>query len=712
MPLPDVNLDNLNFQADLVDEARKRIVRYCPEWTNYNLSDPGITLIELFAWMTEIIVYKLNKVPEKNYVRFLEMLGVKLEPAQSARVRLLFRLSAAFPLSATDETRAVVPQGLEVATQEGPNSPAVIFTTDETLYIVPPHVTDLRGLEEFNRNHLLAVGAFQAFRNDPPQQGAAFYIGLDADDVLKGHILRLNFTCERTEAYGVSREDPPLVWEVSTGGGGWVEIVPSKNEGERDSTGGLNNASGSITFYLPDTAQADFLQGVNRTWIRCRFERRREDQGVYSQSPRIVSVSAQSLGAATWATHAIYRDPELLGVSSGDAGQVYHLQQAPILALRAGETLEVEEVHEGELVFVPWQEVQSFAHSTEMDRHFTIDTSTGEISLGPAIRQPNGKVKQYGRVPQVGRRLRISRYRHGGGAIGNVPALRLRVMRSGVPYIDRVYNAEPAREGMDAETLDEAKLRMRREFRAQERAVTAEDFESLALKVGGVARARCMTPGSSAGRLPPGMLELLLVPAVHDLVAMGNHAALALTPALTTAAQAFLDDYRLLTTTLNLRAPTYVGVKVHVRVVTNAVTPPDVASARVQEALRRYIAPLPPLQGEMLLPDPDDTPRWEGWPFGKPLYVAELYALVQRVRGVRHVLDVTISSRLIEPSLETGASPSLGPLEAYAASVAAGRPGSAQGGVQALVPVTGNVLAIGQDAILCSLDHEVEVVAL
>ena len=55
MPLPEPNLDDLRFQQDLVDEARTRIIRYCPEWTDYNLSDPGITLIELFAWMSEQI---------------------------------------------------------------------------------------------------------------------------------------------------------------------------------------------------------------------------------------------------------------------------------------------------------------------------------------------------------------------------------------------------------------------------------------------------------------------------------------------------------------------------------------------------------------------------------------------------------------------------------------------------------------------------------
>ena len=88
MSLPAPNLDDLRFQRDLVDEARKRIIHYCPEWTEYNLSDPGITLIELFAWMTELITYRLNRVPEKNYFKFMELIGIQLQPASSARTEL------------------------------------------------------------------------------------------------------------------------------------------------------------------------------------------------------------------------------------------------------------------------------------------------------------------------------------------------------------------------------------------------------------------------------------------------------------------------------------------------------------------------------------------------------------------------------------------------------------------------------------------------
>ena len=133
MPLPTPNLDDLRFQRDLVDEARRRIIRYCPEWTDYNLSDPGITLIELFAWMTEMLVYRLNRVPEKSHIQFMELLGIRLQPATSAQTELTFRLSAPFPLGPEDRTTTVVPQGTEVATWVAGEEAQVVFTTDEKL---------------------------------------------------------------------------------------------------------------------------------------------------------------------------------------------------------------------------------------------------------------------------------------------------------------------------------------------------------------------------------------------------------------------------------------------------------------------------------------------------------------------------------------------------------------------------------------------------
>ena len=93
MRLPEIQLDDRRFQ-DLVSEARMRIHRACPEWTEHNVSDPGITLIELFAWMTEMTIYRLNRVPDKLHVALLELLGIRLDGPSAARTALRFRLAA------------------------------------------------------------------------------------------------------------------------------------------------------------------------------------------------------------------------------------------------------------------------------------------------------------------------------------------------------------------------------------------------------------------------------------------------------------------------------------------------------------------------------------------------------------------------------------------------------------------------------------------
>src|SRR5258708_3044062 len=78
-------LDNRTFQS-LVDEAKRRIITYLPEWTDHNESDPGITLVELFAWLTETAIFRLNQVPdERMYLAFLNVLGLPPAAATSAQ---------------------------------------------------------------------------------------------------------------------------------------------------------------------------------------------------------------------------------------------------------------------------------------------------------------------------------------------------------------------------------------------------------------------------------------------------------------------------------------------------------------------------------------------------------------------------------------------------------------------------------------------------
>ena len=89
MPLTLPTLDDRRYQ-DLLDEALARIPVHNPEWTNFNPSDPGVTLIELFAFLTETLLYRCNQVPERNRRKFLSLLGIPLQPASPARGLVTF----------------------------------------------------------------------------------------------------------------------------------------------------------------------------------------------------------------------------------------------------------------------------------------------------------------------------------------------------------------------------------------------------------------------------------------------------------------------------------------------------------------------------------------------------------------------------------------------------------------------------------------------
>lgn len=685
MTLPSPNLDDLRFQRDLVDEARKRIINYNPEWTEYNLSDPGITLIELFAWMTELTVYRLNRVPEKNYIKFLEMLGLQLMPASSARTELTFWMSANLPLNPGDTQTVVVPEGFDVRSEL--TDEEVLFTTTRKLEIFPPLLEHVRKDEEFNKNYLsrLGIETFLPFNERTPHTGDTFYLGFNPANNISGHILQLEFESEPTEAVGIRRDDPPWVWECLTRDGQWQEIHPSKFEGEKDTTGGLNNEDGQLVLYLPLAVEPGNLYGLNAFWLRCRIEQRNSLQGMYSESPRVKKIRAFSMGATVPAMHSISVHSENLGISNGEPGQTFTLQHSPVLTLQEGETLEVEETHHDETVFVPWKQVDGFSRSTIFDRHFMLNMGTGTIFFGPSVRQPDGTIIQYGRVPENNRGMRFSRYRYGGGVAGNLPAGGITTMGSSLAYISRVSNLVRASGGRDQETLDELKLRAQRELQAQRRAVTAQDYEQFTLSYSrSVARAHCLPPQSS--QEAAGTVSVLVVPAVEEDLQAGSLSALTLPEDLRGELRAHLDKFRLITTSLNIREPRYTGVQVRAKIVAQDFTRPDEVIRQVNAELKRYLSPLA-LDDDLPLLHTDE--KWNGWQFGRDLFTAEVISLIQQVPSVKFVLEVELFSRPVVP-LEEKNNFDDGPAPALTA-------------VQ-------KVLRIPTDGLVCSLQHEIELV--
>jgi len=119
--IPPPKLDDRTFN-DIVEEAISMIPRYAPEWTNHNPSDPGITLIELAAWMTDLLIYRLNQVPDKNYVAFLNLLGIKLRAPRAAKGITRFTL-------VEGAAKQRVPRGSQVSTPQATEEHTVTFET-------------------------------------------------------------------------------------------------------------------------------------------------------------------------------------------------------------------------------------------------------------------------------------------------------------------------------------------------------------------------------------------------------------------------------------------------------------------------------------------------------------------------------------------------------------------------------------------------------
>lgn len=653
MAIPQIKLDERSFQ-DLVDEAKLRIPKYTPEWTNHNVSDPGVTLIELFAYMVDQLLYQINRVPDKNYRSFLDVIGVKLAPPNPARTEVTFRLTAAQTQPLT------IQRGSQVATVRTENESARIFSTEEDLVIVPPLLkyvlltpncieqaptigqpvqpvvfTD-RSKDALSR----LPKEIEVFPPDP-QPGNAFYLGFDADISKNTVVIKLD--CEKI-GVGINPMDPPLVWEYwDRLQSKWLALQVIK-----DTTGGLTIGFSEIEVLVPASAGQVEIK-VNATddlllsyWIRCRYRDLDKKQAGYIKSPIIKKFSAYTIGGTVAASHSQPIRDENLGRSTGEPGQTFRLLNTPILMLNP---------HENETVVVyppedrppeVWKQVTDFADSGPNDKHFVCDYVTGDIIFGPAIRNPSGQIEQRGAVPPYGSLIVMTAYRTGGGVEGNVGANTITVMKSSLPYVDRVTNLVAATGGSSAESIEHALLRGPRSLRARNRAVTAEDFETLTREAsGGVARVKCLTPTPldkprDKDSVEPGTVALMIVPEVGKNVREIRPEHLNIPTNMRVSIMDYLDERRLLTTKVDLIQPKYQWVTIQVWL--KAVN--IYANDRVKrEAERRLYNFIRPVNG-----GPDPSGKFEtlgdGWPYGRILYVSEIYPILQLIEGVEFIEKV------------------------------------------------------------------------
>ncbi|HEY8546320.1 MAG TPA: putative baseplate assembly protein, partial [Acidimicrobiales bacterium] len=583
----------------------------------HNVSDPGVTLIEAFASMVDQLLWRLNRVPDRTYVKFLDLLGVRLHAPTAARVPVTFWLSA--PQKAT----VTVPAGARVATARTDAEP-VVFTTLAALDIVPSDVafvaTEVDG-QAIDRTDALAQGGFPAFGpgTREPRPGDALYVGLST--AVPSCAVTLRFDCP-TKGVGIDPRYPPVRWEAWDGSR-WLGC-----EVERDTTGGLN-WSGDVVLHVP-AGHGPHVAIVRQAagWLRCRVVEPERRQAAYTASPVVAGCTGFVSGGTVDAVNAEVVLDEPLGVAEGVPAQRFPLRHRPVV--RGDRPLD----HVVEVDGEPWAQVEDFAASGPDDRHFVLEETAGEVVFGPAVREPDGRLRRYGAVPAKGATVRLRAYRTGGGERGNVAAGAITVLKSSVPYVASVTNRRAATGGTDGEDVENAKLRGPLLLRTRQRAVTAEDYEHLAREAAPeVARVRCAPVGEGAGAgdgVGDGV-RVLLVPAVDDRAdgRLDLHELLVGDDVLARVA-AYLDERRTIGARVLVQPPDYVGLTVVTRLRARAQADPRAVERDAVTALHRWFHPV--------VGGPDGT----GWPFGRSIVTGEVYVVLQRVPGVEFVEEVRL----------------------------------------------------------------------
>jgi hypothetical protein len=704
MSVPAPVLDNRSYQ-DLVDEALARIPIHNPEWTNFNRSDPGVTLIELFAFLTESILYRANQIPERNRRKFLALLGVPLQPASSARGIVKLANERGPGETLTFHT------GIEVRAGEVP------FRTESALDVLP-----LEDRAYYKRTLL-----------NPPVATVKYYKHLFAS--YKGTKPNLNeLSLYETVPFAPNEPNGVDIVAETPDRSLWIALL--QREGETKTQDELRELIAGKTVNLgvvpvlsnPSAQLTPFGRTHTQSTAQLEFQLPRVlDSGKlgddpYARTPQYRTLDARASvnvldepgvvqltlpgkdGLALWndidpleagvgdlppalpdpklearvvtwirilaATGAkaevlwagINAVPvsqraqipnEVLPAGTGRSDQTVRLTRTPVIA----DTLRLT-IDEGAGP-VDWKRLDDLVEAGP-------EIPVPDLRLPPGAPQPKpAETRVYtldpasglirfgdglrGRRPPPGAVIRAN-YAYGLGRVGNVGKGAISTAPS-LPAGLKATNPVRTWGGAEAESITDGERQIARFLQHRDRVVSVADFMTIA----------CRTPGVDLGRVdvipafnpelapsPPGdaagAITLMVIPR-YDV---RNPQAPEPDQPFLDAICAYLDPRRLVTTEVFLRGPAYKPIWISVGV--DIVPGESVAEVRdaVKAALLRFLAPLGdagPCQ------DPAEVTRdaafphhATGWPRDKPVVALELLAAASKVPGVRLVRPVLVGA--------------------------------------------------------------------
>ena len=701
MPLAPPVIDDRRF-PQLVEETLARAPVHTPEWTNFGQGDPGVTLVQLFAFLTESLLYRANLTPLRNRAKFLQLLRVPLAPASAARGLVAIQNergeARARTLPADLEVRAgavpfrtqlgvdVLPVEAHVYFKRPMTAPSDVieyyrllyasyqaeFPNDVQLYqtvALDPKTVPSVDLNADTVDRALWI-ALAARRNDNIDEvrsaigGRTLTLGvvpsLDAvsarllpggqpqpGDLLRFEIPSVSAT-RRVARDAADRPSPRYRQlesrtdrNVLTEPGVVQLALPAAAElGLWEQVDPLEGGVGDMPPTLDDTAFADRVI----TWLRIRAA------GAAQARIRWAGINAVPVQQ----TDRIVAEP--LADGDGTPDQIRRLARAPVLP---GSVTVVTRV--GSDAPLVWREIDDLAAAppevpiadarsasgtpaasdttpNESLDVFELDAEAAVIRFGDGLR---------GRRLPRGARVAAS-YEYSEGAAGNVSEGAI----SSAPQLPPgfvVRNPVQTWGGADAETVEEGEKQVRRYLQHRDRLVSVDDFESIV----------CRTPGVQLGRvevLPayhpdlddsepgsaPGVVTVMVIPRLDPAQPDAPRADRTF---LNTVCR-YLDPRRLVTTELVVRGPVYKGIWISVGIDVAAGQSVAAVVESVTQKLRAALAPVGPA-GCTPRETPLFTPRTvdpeRGWPLRTAVASRTLLAEAARVPGVTSVADVLLA---------------------------------------------------------------------
>ncbi|HEX7831406.1 MAG TPA: baseplate J/gp47 family protein [Thermoanaerobaculia bacterium] len=674
MPLTLPFIDDRRYD-ELVGEALARIPVHTPEWTNFNRSDPGVTLIEVFAFLTESLLYRANQIPERNRKKFLQLLRVPLHSSTPSRSMIAF--SAA---PAADPKPLLITEGFEVRAGQVP------FRTTRTVDVLPVEgrmfvkkkITDPPADVVKLYEQLYA-----SYRGDAPsvvpelyeavpfpsRDGAPLALSDTADNSVWLALLALDANVDlalvrkaiasRTLTIGVvpslSASEATLapgrrfgatstlalqVWRPDAANGlpdDPEQRTPTYRLIDARANADVFSVAGTIDITLPSSDQLKLWENLDPLEAGVNgLPPAIEDAAVADRIVTWLRLTPSAPTSASFQWMGIHASPvtqsarilgELLPNGNGEPDQIARLALPPVLPGSVTITVDNEAWFEVDDLAVAPPEVPQSAAS----KVFTVNAESGEVRFGDGLR---------GARPAEGSTLRAS-YEYALGVEGNVGAGAINASPA-LPAGIKVSNPIAAWGGAESETVAEGEKQISRYLQHRERLVTASDFVALTLRTPGVDIARVEVLANyhpERGTEAPGVVTLMLVPAYDP---EQPEAPLPRRPFIDAVCR-HLDPRRLITTELLLRGPDYQGIWISIGIKVEAgFNESDVCEA-VKHDVLAFLAPFQSSRQPMPDAEPvvlGGTPSTNnGWKLGKAVVALELLAVANRTRGVEFARD-------------------------------------------------------------------------